>query len=437
MARKPDEQHIHSHMRGMRPSATVAISEHSNALLSEGQTIYKLGLGQSPFPVPAPVVERLREHAHEKDYLPVRGLYELRRAIAHYTERKAGIDRTADDVLVGPGGKQLMFLLQLVFRGDIIVPTPAWTPYAAQARTIGRPLRWIHTRAEDQFAITPELLEETLQEDSTRARLVVLTYPSNPTGATLKIDQLKALAEVARAHGALLFADEIYGELHHKGKHVSIARYHPEGTIIGTGLSKWCGAEGWRLGAYVFPEALRWLLDAMSTVASETYTSTSAPIQHAAIAAFEGGEAIERYLDRARRILSALGRWCARKLRAAGVECPQPLGGFYLFADFGALRERLGERGITTSRELCARILSETGVASLPATDFGRPDTELIARLAYVDFDGVRALEAVGVIPREQPLDRTFLLRHCRRVVIAIEAITEWLEAGVTAEARA
>ncbi|MCB9594518.1 MAG: aminotransferase class I/II-fold pyridoxal phosphate-dependent enzyme [Sandaracinaceae bacterium] len=429
MARKPPDTYIHSHLRGLRHSATVAISEHSHALIAEGRRIYRLGLGQSPFPVPAPVVEALRAHAAEKEYLPVRGLYELRRAIAHYTERKAGIDRTAEDVLVGPGAKPLAFLLQLVFRGDVIVPTPAWTSYAAQARVIGRPVRWLHTRPEDHFMITPEALAAALSEESTRPRLVHLSYPNNPTGATLKIDQLKALAAVAREHDALVLSDEIYAELHHKGKHVSIARYYPEGTIISTGLSKWCGAGGWRLGAFVFPERLRGLLDSMSAVASETFTGTSAPIQYAAVRAFEGGEVMERYLVNARRICSALGRWCARKLRGAGVECPQPIGAFYLFADFGPLRERLAERGIHSARDLSARLLSDVGVATLPGSDFGRPDAELTCRLAYVDFDGTKALEAVDVIPQEQPLDHTFLKRHCRPVVSAIEAIAGWIEA--------
>ncbi|MBX3270680.1 MAG: pyridoxal phosphate-dependent aminotransferase [Sandaracinaceae bacterium] len=428
MLRKPAETYIHSHLRGLRHSATGAISEHSHALAAEGRRVFRLGLGQSPFPVPPPVIEALREHAIEKEYLPVRGLYELRRAIAHYAERKAGIDRTAEDVLVGPGNKSLAFLLQLVFRGELIVPTPSWAPYAAQARMLGRPIRWLHTRAEDGFMITPEGLSEALSEESARPRIVHLGYPNNPTGGTLKIEQLKALATVARAHDAVILSDEIYAELHHKGKHVSIARYYPEGTIIATGLSKWVGAGGWRLGAYVFPDSLRPILDVMSAAASETFTATSAPIQYAAIPAFEGGPAIERYLDNARRVLSALGRWCARKLRGAGIECPQPIGAFYLFLDFTPLRARLAERGISSGRELALRLLAETGVASLPGSELGRPDAELTLRLAYVDFDGARALEAVDVIPEEQPLDQTFLKRHCRPVVDAIDAIAAWVE---------
>ncbi|MBZ0120302.1 MAG: hypothetical protein K8H88_25145, partial [Sandaracinaceae bacterium] len=83
-------------------------------------------------------------------------------------------------------------------------------------------------------------------------------------------------------------------------------------------------------------------------------------------------------------------------------------------------------RGITTSRELCRRLLDETGVATLPGSELSRPDDELTARLAYVDFDGERALDAVAVIPREQPLDEIFLRRHCGRVLEAIDAICDW-----------
>ena len=411
----------------MRASATVSINEHSNALIADGRTVYKLGLGQSPFPVPEVVVQALRDHAAEKDYLPVRGLYELRRAVAHYTERQEGIDRTADDVLIGPGSKELMFLLQLSFYGDLVIPTPAWVSYAPQAQIIGRRVQLVPTSRENGWMLKPEGLERICEEDHERPRLLIFNYPSNPTGLTFKTDELKAFAAVCRRHKVLVLSDEIYGELHHKGQHVSMARFYPEGTIISAGLSKWCGAGGWRLGTFVFPQELRWLLEAMGAVASETYTSTSAPIQYAAVTAFEGGEEIDRYLEGSRRVLSALGRWSARKLREAGIECAQPVGGFYLFPDFTPHAETLRARGIDSSRELCSRLLHDTGVAILPGVDFGRSAEELTARLAYVDFDGAKALEAVAVIPKQQPLDATFLKRHCKRVVAAIEALCGWV----------
>src|SRR5690606_12101120 len=108
---------------------------------------------------------------------------------------------------------------------------------------------------------------------------------SNPHGYTYCNEELKAIAAVAREYRMLVLADEIYGEVHFLGKHTSIAQYYPEGTIVSSGLSKWCGAGGWRLGTFAFPAQLQWLKNAMATAASETYTSTSAPIQYAAVKA--------------------------------------------------------------------------------------------------------------------------------------------------------
>lgn len=421
------ELHLNLRVRGLSPSATVAINERSNELRERGRRVFKLGLGQSPFPVPAPVVESLREHAAEKDYLPVRGVRPLREAIAGYLDRGFGIERSAERVLLGPGSKELMFLLQLVYYGDLVIPTPAWVSYAPQAEIIGRRVRPIRTRAEDGWRLTAEQLDLLCRLDPSRPRVVILTYPSNPTGLSYSAEALAELAEVARRYRVILLSDEIYGEFHHRGRHRSIAPLYPEGTIVSGGLSKWCGAGGWRLGFFAFPDGLGWLLDAMAVVASETFTSTSAPIQYAAVRAFQGGDEIEDYLAAARRVLRALGRWSAERLRLADLEVAVPEGAFYLFPHFGAHAPRLASRGIADSRTLCERLLEETGVAVLPGADFGRPEEELTARLAYVDFDGAAALEAVAALPAGAEPDEAFLRAHCGTVLEAIERIDEWV----------
>ncbi|MBK8979386.1 MAG: aminotransferase class I/II-fold pyridoxal phosphate-dependent enzyme [Planctomycetes bacterium] len=421
--------HLNLNVRGLSPSATLAINERSAALQAEGREVYRFGLGQSPFPVPRSVVEALRASAHEKDYLAVKGLHELRDAVAEYHRRKLQVDRAAEDVLIGPGSKELMFLLQLVYYGDLVIPTPSWVSYAPQASIIGRRIHWLDTDASHDWRMTPERLEQLCEQDRGRPRIVVLNYPSNPTGSTYNSDELKAIAAVARRHRVVLLSDEIYGELHFLGRHVSIARYYPEGTIVSTGLSKWCGAGGWRLGTFVFPRALRWLLDAMAVVASETYTSTSAPIQHAAVRAFSGGLDIENYLARSRRIVRTLGRECARRLRKGGVAVPEPKGGFYLLLDAGARGDTLRARGITGGRALCEKLLDETGVALLPGVSFGMPDQLLTARLAYVDFDGGGALAAAAELPPDRDLDGGFLDAHCGKVLRGIDRLVEWLRA--------
>lgn len=420
-------EHLSPAVRGLATSPAIAMSERCDRMRAAGEEVYKLALGQSPFPVPERIVETLRAHATEKDYLPPEGLPALRHAVARFVERRIGIDRTADDVLVGPGSKELLFLLQVAFAGDLVVPTPSWTAYVPQARVLGRDVLLVPASADNGFMVTAAQLESALAATEQRPRILVLNYPSNPTGLTYRVEELRELAKVARAHDLLVLSDEIYGELHHKGQHASIAKHYPEGTVISGGMSKWLGAGGWRLGTFVFPQELARLRRAMAALASETFTSTSAPISYAAAAAFGGGEDIERYLSNVRRVLAAVGRQSARRIAALGLGCAQPVGGFHVFVDFGPRGEALRARGITTSTLLVERLLDETGVALLPGSAFGRPDEELTARLSYVDFDGAKALAAVQVIPKEQPLDETFLRRQAPRVLAAVDAMGKWL----------
>lgn len=418
---------IHPNVRGLGPSPTLAIQALCDRLRREGRRVYRLGLGQSPFPVPLPVVDALKANATRKEYLPVAGLPALREAVADYHRRRTDLPATPDDVLIGPGSKELMFLLQIVYDGELVVPTPAWVSYAPQARIVGRPVTFLPTRRADGWRLRAEALDALARETPGRPRIVVVNSPCNPTGGAYNSDELEALAAVARRHGLVLLSDEIYGELHHDGGHVSVARFYPEGTILSSGLSKWCGAGGWRLGTFTFPRDLGWLLDAMAAVASETYTSTSAPIQYAAVRAFQGGIAIERYLWNARRVLRALGRSVADRLRVVGVDVEAPVGAFYLFPDFGRLAPDLRARGVTTSDDLCARLVQDTGVALLPGSTLGREAEELTARLAYVDFDGARALAAAETQPPDEPIGDDFLADQCAPTLEAVDRVARWL----------
>ncbi|NIM65405.1 MAG: aminotransferase class I/II-fold pyridoxal phosphate-dependent enzyme [Candidatus Latescibacteria bacterium] len=420
---------LNLNVRGLEQSATLAINEKCRELRAQGQKIYNLGLGQSPFPVPSPVVAELKRHAHEKDYLPVKGLPALREAVAQYHRSQDQVAAQGDFVIVGPGSKELMFLLQLVFYGEIIVPTPSWVSYVPQARIIGRDVQLIHTTFEDKWRVTPERLEAYFESehDDLRPRILILSYPGNPDGRSYSADELKEIAQIASRFEVILLSDEIYGRLHHEGQHVSVARYYPEGTIISSGLSKWCGAGGWRLGTFTFPPDLDWLMEVIASVASETYTSVSAPIQYAAVRAFKGGSAIDRYLIRARAILNALGRRCARIVLEAGIRVHEPVGAFYLFLDFTPFAEHFAERGIKNSTTLCEVLLEETGVAILPGQAFNRPPWELTARMAYVDFDGPKTLAASEDLPLDKRPSDEFIENFCGNVIEAAIIIGDWV----------
>lgn len=426
--KSPPTVNLNLNVRGLSKSATLEINEKSNALIREGREVFKLGLGQSPFPVPESVVAELKANAHQKAYLPVMGLPALCDAVADFHRRMEGIDFTGDDVLIGPGSKELMFILQLVYYGDLLIPSPSWVSYAPQAQIVGRHIRWLQTTWENDLALFPEELDRHCRKDPDRPRLMILNYPNNPSGNSFISGKLKALADVARKYRIILLSDEIYGELNHRGQHVSIARYYPEGTIISSGLSKWCGAGGWRLGTFAFPKSLGWLKEAMGVVASETFTSTSAPIQYAAVRAFQGGLDIEKYLYYSRRILRSLGQYFYQRLRKAGAILPEPRGGFYLFVNFEPFREKLREKGVHNSTDFCNLLLDETGVAILPGVVFGRPAEELSARLAYVDFDGARALVGAAQVPNGKSLDSDFLNLYFPKMIKACDQLCQWLE---------
>jgi aspartate aminotransferase len=166
----------------------------------------------------------------------------------------------------------------------------------------------------------------------------------------------------------------------------------------------------------------------MATVASETFTSTSAPIQFAAVTAFNGGISIERYLHNSRKVLKSLGFFLHKKLNKAGITIPKPEGGFYLFCNFNKYHAKLKKNKIFTSTELTKKLLEDTGVALLPGSVFGRPENEFTARLAYVDFDGAKTLAAAETLPPYKTPDDDFLKTNCSHILEAIDLICDWVK---------
>lgn len=420
---------LNKQLKGMGQSPTLAINNVSKQLAKEGKRIYRMGLGQSPFPVPESVVNRLKIYAHEKDYLPCEGLSELRSAVARFHRRKDNVNIQEDQVLVGPGSKELMFLLQLCFNGEIILSTPSWVSYLPQAHILGRPVKFIATDANENWKINPEKLEAFLKKQTNiqAPRIVILNYPANPDGCTYSAKSLEQLADVGRRYNLIFLSDEIYGMLHFAGEHISIGQFYPEGTIISSGLSKWCGAGGWRLGTFSFPKELHWLQEAMTAAASETYTSVSAPIQYAAVTAFECDIDIERYLWHVRRILKNLVYTCVDRLRKIKIDVARPDGAFYLFIDCSYYKEGLMAKGITDSADFCNKLLHETGVAILPGSAFNRNEYEFTARLALVNFDGGKTLAKSETIPMHEPLPKNFIATQCTSVLEGIDALCDWL----------
>ena len=361
----------------LKPSSTLVINERCKELIRKGKKIYQFGFGQSPFPVPEKIVSALKDNAFRKEYLPMQGLNKLRDSISKYLIKKTGINYSKNNIIITPGSKEAMLLMHVAFNGEIILSAPSWVSYEPQA-IIGRnKVHWIQTSRENNWFPSAKQLEKKIKSIKKKNLIFILNSPNNPSGTVCK--NLKELALVAKKYNLLILSDEIYTDLTFCNKYDSISKFYPDGTIISGGLSKWCGAGGWRVGFFAVPDKLSSFLESIKTLASESYSTVNSPTQYAAVEAYEGDHA--EYKAKTTNILRSVGNYVYNHLRSNKVLINPPEGAFYLMPEFLNNKYK-------NSEELCEVILEETGVAMLPGSDFGFKPKKMLTRLSYIDFDG-------------------------------------------------
>jgi len=399
-------------IKNLKPSSTLLINEVSNKMEKEGKKVFKFGFGQSPFKVPEDVVAELKNHAHQNSYLPMQGLKELRDSIAKYISAKKKIEYKSENVIVGPGSKELMFLLHVLFDGEIILPAPSWVSYGPQA-IIGRnKVKWLECSRENNWFPTAAELEKLLKENKDQKYLLILNSPNNPSGQICK--NLDELAALSKKYNLYFLSDEIYSELSFEDNYQSISSYAPDKTIISTGLSKWCGAGGWRLGYFIIPDSLSNITGKLKVLASETFSSVSAPIQYAAIAAHKNNH--DEYINKSKTILKFIGNYVYENLKSNDVLINKPQGGFYLMPEFVGKKYK-------NSSEMCKDILEKTGVALLPGSDFGFNENKMLVRLSFTDFDGNEFMKKT----QNDYIDKEMIKKFAPRIVAGVDKLKNWL----------
>ncbi|XP_060063177.1 aspartate aminotransferase-like [Ylistrum balloti] len=420
---------VRTDLEGYAPASNLAFNERIRNLIEQGGNVYHFAFGQSPFPVIQIATEALRENAHQNAYLPVAGLHELRHGISKFHAKYDNIEVDPSDIIVGPGSKELIFLLLQIFNGDVIVISPSWTTYKPQTKLSCHKAYVIETSIENDWKITPGLVQQLMKCNSLKKnRLLILNNPDNPTGTSYSQTELKALSDVFREHNILVLSDEIYGRLHYNQSHVSMAKVYPEGTILCTGLSKWASAGGWRIGYHIYPPQLSPLKKAVQSAASHTYSCAPAPMQYAVSKMFKDLDGCDEYMKHCSRIMGMVGMYCHRELTSVGVNVVKPTAGYYIFPDFGVVKNKLRQRGIETCQQMCDAIFAETSVALMaggPA--FLRPIEELTTRLCYVPFDGKPALVASQAIGLDVGLPENFVKEYCTPVYDGIQVLKQWV----------
>jgi aspartate aminotransferase len=410
-------------------SATLAINEAVQARREAGHDVLHLGFGEAGVPVPPGLAEVLADAHSRNGYGPVAGSPQARAAAAGWFTRR-GLPTEPDQILFAPGSKPLLFALLASIGGDVVLPCPAWVSYAAQAALLGRRVISVPIPAEAGGIPDPEILEQALRQaaaDGARPGVLVLTVPDNPTGTIAPAEQVEAVCRIAERHGLAVISDEIYAELSHRGTAPSPVRHLAERTVITTGLSKSLALGGWRIGFARTP-AGRWgqrLQQELTGVASEIWSSLAAPMQAVATHALGDPPELTAHIAAARRLHARITTRVHIQLLMAGTHCRPPRAGFYLYPDFTPAREALrAHHGITTSTDLATALLDRHGVATLPGSAFGEPDTALTLRIATSLLYGATPQERHMALTAKEPETLPWIAPALTRLSDALGALT-------------
>ena len=331
-------------------------------IINEMEDVISLGVGEPDFVTPwnvreAGIYSLEKGHTH---YSSNAGFIELRNEISKYLNRRFDLKyNPTNEILVTVGGSEGIdiALRALVGPGDeVIIPEPSFVAYKGCTAFTGATPVVLNLRAEDEFKLTPKMLEEAI---TPKTKVVIIPFPNNPTGAIMTKEELAGIVEVLKDKNVIVISDEIYAELSYDKKHVSIATFPEikEKTLVINGFSKAYAMTGWRLG-YICGHPT--LLDAMKKIHQYALMCSPTVSQYAAIEALKSGDEcvqdmVKEY-NRRRRVL-------VDGFRKLGLDCFEPLGAFYVFPC-------IKSTGMS-SDDFCEKLLIEEKVLAVPGNAFG------------------------------------------------------------------
>lgn len=362
------------------PSPTLAVDAKAKALKAEGKDVCGFGAGEPDFDTPQFIKDACVKALAEgkTKYVPTPGILPLRKAIAAYYASCGFRGLTEANIVLSPGGKMSCYLtvVATVSPGDeVIIPAPYWVSYPEMVKLAGGTPKFVLAEDSAGFKITPEQLRAAI---TPKTRLLILTSPSNPTGAVYSREELESLVAVAVEHGIYILSDEIYAHLTYDGVEAS----HPatfsdraaELVITASGFAKTYAMTGWRLGTIAAPLPIA---KAVSSLQSQMSSNCTSFAQFGALAVYEQTEkaraAVAEMLatfDRRRRLL------CDGLNAIDGITCYRSQGAFYLFPNIKSF-------GLS-STDFAAKLLEEELVAVVPGIAFG---AEGYMRLSYATSD--------------------------------------------------
>ena len=304
---------------------------------------------------------------------------------------------------------------------DPLLPISRYAVELINQKQDKTPISWLHRN--NRFA-EKLVLESYLSNSQVQKHILVLNSPNNPTGAVYSDSEYQSLATVCRKHKILVLSDEIYSQINFSNEYSpSISRYYSEGTIVFGGLSKVFSAGGYRLGFMSLPKELEKISVVYSSLFSETFSCVSSPVQFSAIKAYEYAKNLKEYVASSAAILDGISTYIFNELSKCNIQCTTPQGSFYMMVGFEKFKEHLTSLKIDSSTKLSHHLLKNYGVALLPGSDFGFHSNELFFRMAFVDFDGEKVMEAYK---KEIKIDELFIKENCLSIYKGVQQLIKF-----------
>ena len=378
-------QHISQRIQSLSPSATLAMSQKSIELKSQGVDVINLSVGEPDFNTPEHIKDAAKKAIDDNFtfYTPVAGYMSLRKAIAAKMKNENGLEFAPEQIVVSGGAKQSLcnVILSTINPGDeVIIPTPAWVSYVEMVKLAEGITVEVPAGVEQDFKITPAQLEAAI---TPRTRMMLLCSPSNPTGSVYTRDELRALADVlAKYPEILVLSDEIYEHINFTGAFASISEFEAvrDRTIIVNGVSKAYAMTGWRIG---FVAAPLWVAKAVTKLQGQYPSNPSSIAQKAAEAAYLGSqqcvEDMRQAFERRRNLVVSLLK------QVPGLRINHPQGAFYIFPEVSAYFGKSHDgRTINDANDLAMFLLEVAHVATVSGDAFCAPG---YIRLSYATSD--------------------------------------------------
>ena len=416
---------VNKNIQQLKPSATLVMNQKVQELRKQGLEICHFGFGQSPFPIHKSIVNALKNSATNNYYLATLGFKDLRVQIAGFLKAHQNIEAYWESIFIGPGSKELLYQTILILEGIFLIPKGSWVSYGPQIKSKNGAYAILETYLENNFKLTPQVLENYCKEYPNKQKILILNSPNNPTGAVYSSEELQNLAKICKAYEIIVMSDEIYSQINFNENYSpSISVFYPEKTIVFGGLSKVFSAGGYRLGFVFLPRGLQELHPVYRSLFSETFSAVASPIQYAAIEAFKMKTEVQQYIGDCSMLLKKMASYTYSELIKIHIECTKPQGAFYLLIGFNNFKTQINSLGITTSENLSDYLLKHYNVALLPASDFYFKDEELFFRLAFVDFNGAQVINA---FKKTKKIDDRFIKEYCFNIYKGIQQIKSFV----------